>query len=494
MLEKVLHSKKIKYIVGIALLLVSIITIVLTTSQRDKNPNDFITENQGENNQGGANQDGNVWNDATQDENMQGGDEGNDAMGDEVAEDDTVGGGAAEGEGTPEEDEQEANREDEQGTSSEDINDNENQENESNKEEEDTQEEEVMTPPTTVAEYLNLMTLEEKIYQLFIVSPESLAGNRAIKVADETLKDALREKPVGGFIYFAYNLIDEVQTTEMLQTTTQYGYDVEGMPLFLCVDEEGGRVARINNNPAFIVPEVEAMANINTTEDARNTGAIIGEYLKRMGFNWNFAPVADVLTIADNIIGDRSFGSEAQQVKELAVALADGLKSQGIMSTFKHFPGHGATQGDTHEGYSLVDKNYEELKQAELIPFAAAQDAAVDAIMVAHVSVPKIIGDNTPCTLSEVMITDILRGDLRYEGLVITDAMSMGAIVNNYTCAEATVKAIEAGVDVILMPQDLDEAVEGIKQAIKAGRLTEERINESVRRILEAKIKIMSEK
>lgn len=456
MLGKLFHSKKIRYSAVTALVFVLIVVIVLITPQKGKNSNDFITENQEESNQGGTNQDGNVWNDATQDENMQGGDEGNDAMRDEVVEDDTVGGGATEGE--------------------------------------DTQEEEVMTPPTTVAEYLNLMTLDEKIYQLFIVSPESLAGNGAIKVADETLKEALKERPVGGFIYFAYNLIDEVQTTEMLQTTTQYGYDVEGMPLFLCVDEEGGRVARINNNPAFIVPEVEAMANINTTEEARNTGAIIGEYLKRMGFNWNFAPVADVLTVADNIISDRSFGTDAQQVKELAVALADGLKSQGIMSTFKHFPGHGATQGDTHEGYSLVDKNYEELKQAELIPFAAAQDAAVDAIMVAHVSVPKIIGDNTPCTLSEVMITDILRGDLRYEGLVITDAMSMGAIVNNYTCAEATVKAIEAGVDVILMPQNLDEAVEGIKQAIKAGRLTEERINESVRRILEAKLKIMGEK
>lgn len=338
-----------------------------------------------------------------------------------------------------------------------------------------------------IEQYLETMTLEEKIYQLFIVTPEQLAGSACVTNAGGPLREALEQKPVAGLIYFAYNLNHQEQTKKMLDETMQYGYETQGLPLFLCVDEEGGRVTRISGNANFHAPQIPAMASIRTITEARNIGSTIGSYLKELGFNWDFAPVADVLTVEDNFIKDRSFGSDAQQVKELAIALSDGLKSQGIMSTFKHFPGHGATTGDTHEGFSLVDKTYEELMSAELVPFAAAQKAGVDAIMVAHVSAPKIIGDNTPCTLSKIMITDILRGDLGYEGLIITDAMGMGAITENYSCGEATVKAIEAGVDLILMPQDLEEAYQALYDAVQEGRISEERLDQSLIRILKAK-------
>ena len=158
------------------------------------------------------------------------------------------------------------------------------------------------------------------------------------------------------------------------------------------------------------------------------------------------------------------------------------------MSAFKHFPGHGATKDDTHEGYAYSERSYEELKSAELVPFAAAQECGVDMVMVAHISLPEVTGDHTPSSLSHRMITEILRGDLGYEGLVITDALNMGAIAEAYSSGEAAVRAVEAGVDLLLMPKNFSEACEGIQQAVLEERISEERLEESVRRILRVKL------
>lgn len=349
-----------------------------------------------------------------------------------------------------------------------------------------------MAPVTTdmmVENIIDNMTLHEKVCQLFVVAPEKLLGRGTVTSIDEADKDKLEAYPVAGFIFFASNLIDREQTVTMLNTLNEHSIKISGIPFYNCVDEEGGRVARIGRNPAFNVTKIGAMSNIVTREEAYGAGYTIGEYLNALGFNFDFAPDADVITNPLNtVIGDRSFGTDGEIVSEFAVAYAQGLKANNVISTFKHFPGHGSTEGDTHEGYAYTNKTLEELKQAELKPFMAAAKNDVDAVMVAHISVPEILGDNTPCTMSKYMITDVLRGQLGYEGLIITDALGMGAIANQYDSKEAAVKAFVAGNDLLLMPEDFYEAYDGIIEAVETGVITEDRIDESLRRIIKSKI------
>lgn len=340
-------------------------------------------------------------------------------------------------------------------------------------------------------EILNSMSLEQKIYQMFIVTPEALTDGDNVTTADEATRAKLAECPVGGIVYFSGNLIDAAQTREMLRYTQEAAADIEGIPLFLCVDEEGGRVARIGNNKGFDVVKVGPMGNIKSEKGAYKAGKKIGAYLKELGFNLDFAPDADVLTNQNNtVIGDRSFGEDARTVLCYAGAYSDGLHANGILSTFKHFPGHGATEADTHEGFAYTDKTYEELLTAELVPFAGASEAGIDLIMISHISVPNVTGDDIPCSLSHRMVTEILRGDLKYDGILVTDAMNMGAIVEKYTSGEAAIAAINAGVDMILMPQDFHQAAADVLAAVERGEISEERIDASVRRILAVKLRM----
>ena len=339
------------------------------------------------------------------------------------------------------------------------------------------------------AELLDEMTLEEKIFQMFIVTPEQLTGLSTVTAAREQTKKSIETHPIGGIIYFDQNLINPNQVEEMLENVQAYSFEIEGLPLFLCIDEEGGRVSRIANKDSFGEKNVGTMENIETKEQAYEAGSTIGEYLSEYGFNVNFAPDADVITNSANlVIGDRSFGNDSEIVSEFAVAYSDGLHSQKVMSTFKHFPGHGATEADTHNGYAYMNKTYDELVENELKPFIIAEKNDVDFIMVAHISAPNIVGDNTPCTLSNKMIDEILRGDVGYKGLIITDALNMGAIEQNYSSNEACVQAVKAGNDILLMPKNLDEACMAIKNAVEAGEIDEKRIDESVSRIIKTKI------
>lgn len=340
-----------------------------------------------------------------------------------------------------------------------------------------------------VEEILAGMTLEEKVYQLFIITPEALTGSNTVTAAGETTRKSLENYPVGGLVYFSKNLKDPAQTKKMLQNVMAFSYEVEGLPLFTCIDEEGGRVARIGSNPAFGVEKIGCMQEVEDEKEAYEAGETIGTYLSRLGFNFDFAPDADVLTNKSNkAIGDRSFGSDSDRVVKMAAAFSDGLHSQNVLSSFKHFPGHGAVQGDTHDGFAYTDKTYEELLKSELKPFMAAGSLGVDAVMAAHISVPEITGEDTPCTLSEKMITDVLRRDLGFEGLIITDALDMGAITQNYTSRQAAVLAFRAGVDMLLMPRDFKQASEGILEAVEKGEISEERIDESLRRIIKVKL------
>lgn len=339
---------------------------------------------------------------------------------------------------------------------------------------------------------LDSMTLEEKVNQLFMITPEALTGVGTVIQAGDGTREALAEHPVGGLIYFAQNLKDPDQTRTMLENTQEYASARSGFPIFLSVDEEGGQVARVGSNPSFGVPEIGNMSEVGAggdTQEAYETGSTIGAYLKDLGFNMDAAPDADVLTNpANEVVKYRSFGSDPELVSRMAAAELKGLNDQGIIGMYKHFPGHGGTTADSHEGYVYVEENLEELKRGALVPFQDGADNGLRVIMVSHIACPEVTGDNTPATLSRQLVTDLLREDMGFDGLVITDALNMGAITEQYSSGEAAVAALNAGVDMLLMPADFQAAYDGVMAALENGELTEERIDESVRRILEIKL------
>lgn len=342
---------------------------------------------------------------------------------------------------------------------------------------------------------LSSMSTEEKVAQLFFVTPEALTGTSRVTAAGDATKQALKDCPVGGIIYFPENIVSPEQLSGMLQKTYAYSKEVEKLPVLLGTDEEGGEVARIADNSSFSVTKFPDMKEIGAGKDpakAYEVGDTIGKYLLQYGFNLDFAPDADVLTNPDNkVIGVRSFGSDPAVVTEMSAQVAKGLKDNGIIPVYKHFPDHGATEGDTHKGFASVNKTLDELMQAELVPFQKAVDGKEPCIMVSHISLPAIAEDSTPASISPKIVNDILRKKMGYDGMVITDAMNMGAISENYSAGNAAVKAVQAGVDMVLMPSDFKSAYAGVLDAVKSGTITEERLNESVLRIILMKEKYL---
>lgn len=346
----------------------------------------------------------------------------------------------------------------------------------------------------TTKDVLGKMSLREKVGQLFIVRPEALAENSNAETApatdrvDDAVISRIEEYPVGGIALFSRNITSAEQLPMFisdLQSSSKY-------PLFIAVDEEGGRVARIANSDFFNVASYKSMEDIGKSGDAskaEEVGRQIGSYLKELGFNLDFAPVADTNTNPQNIvIGDRSYGSDPALVARMVSAQLDGMHDSGIMGTLKHFPGHGDTKDDTHSGYVSIEKTWDELKECELVPFITALPKA-DMVMVSHITAVNVTSDKLPTSMSETMITGKLRNELGYDGVIITDAMAMGAVADNYTSAEAAVTAVKAGVDIVLMPQNLDESFNGVMNAVTDGEISMERLDESVLRILKMKAK-----
>ena len=331
---------------------------------------------------------------------------------------------------------------------------------------------------------LEQLSTEEKVAQLFIIMPEQLSSDAITKVTASLYSEILRY-PVGGFIFFARHIEEPSQ----LRKFTKKLKEISLVPPILAVDEEGGRVARIAQAENFFLPQFENMATIGATkniENARGAGQIIGSYLKSFGFTLNFAPVADVNTNPKNIvIGKRAFGSDPEKVADMVGAFLSGLHSTGVKGCIKHFPGHGDTKGDTHSNYVAVKKNWAELKHCELIPFVKNFSEA-DYVMVAHVTCTNI-DTKFPASLSKALISGKLRGELGYKGLILTDALNMGAIEKNYGSDEACILAIEAGNDILLMPKNFHAAYNAVLEAVRSGRISIERIDESVLRILHAK-------
>ena len=345
-----------------------------------------------------------------------------------------------------------------------------------------------------VEQILSDMTMEEKIAQMFVVTPEALTGYEHVTAAEEATRAAISLLPVGGLIYMGANLESTQQITRMLSNTMSYSMERIGLPALLCVDEEGGSVRRISGRGITDAPDIPSMRSVGDggdTQAARFYGEQMGQYLSALGFNVDLAPVADTLTDGNNqVVADRSFGWDPQLNAAMCTAVMEGLHEYGVASTFKHFPGHGSTSADSHAGYAVSYQTMEDLLSCDLIPFQAGVDHGTELIMTGHISLPNVTGDDTPATLSSMIVTGILREHMGYEGLIITDALEMGAITQNYSSAEAAVRAVEAGNDLILAPADLDQAYRGVLDAVESGRISEERINESLRRIIRFKLMI----
>lgn len=344
---------------------------------------------------------------------------------------------------------------------------------------------------------LAAMTLEEKIGQLFIIRPESLDStltpeqvhstrDYGVQALTEEMAAQLSKYPAGGIVFFGKNIAGPEQLEAFLSGLKQ----ASNLPLMICTDEEGGSVSRIANAAGFQVQKFDGAEAIGATGDpheAYHMGQVIGAYLNRYGFNLDFAPVADINSDLEHIIiGSRAFGSDAQTVSSMVNAMIDGLHDGGVMACIKHFPGHGAASGDSHDGYVELDKSWEELLQCELIPFIGALEKT-DLVMAAHITTPNVTNDGLPASLSYSMLTEKLRGELGYDGVIITDALAMGAIIQNYSSAESAVLALQAGADILLMPYDYIAAYQGVLAAVEDGTIPEERIDESVLRILRLK-------
>jgi beta-N-acetylhexosaminidase len=352
----------------------------------------------------------------------------------------------------------------------------------------------VTPPPAEVEAMLKKMTLREKVGQMFFVRVESLDPSIEWTTYDDLanlknqeitmkMRKVNHDYPVGGIILYAWNIEDETQLASIIKQVRS----LNGSPL-LCIDEEGGRVSRIANNPNFHVKKYESMAAIGATGDPKNAyecGNTIGTYLKRYDFDIDFAPVADVNTNPDNIIiGPRAFSDDPAVAVPMVTNYLQGLKDAGITGCIKHFPGHGDTTNDTHSGYVQSLKTWDEMNQCEMVTFRAGIQWGCQLIMTAHIAVPNVTGTNIPSTLSPVVLQDKLRGELGYQNIIITDGMEMGAITKHYTSGEAAVGSIKAGVDIVLGPRNFTEAFDAVIAAVNNGTLTEERINQSVRRIL----------
>ena len=341
-----------------------------------------------------------------------------------------------------------------------------------------------------VNDFINQMSLDEKICQLFILTPEALTGSGNVTMAGDRTQAAIYETPVGGLIYMENNLEGWDQTKSMLDNTQQYSYARIGLPMFLAVDEEGGRVRRVSGRIGDI-SAVPSMGEVGywESEEAYALGERIGNYLSELGFNVDFAPVADVLSNSDNsVIGDRSFGTNPIKVAELVVSVMDGLQNSGIIATLKHFPGHGSTSEDSHDEYAISYQEMNELMNQDLLPFAEGIAHGAKMIMMGHISLPEITGEMTPSSLSHDIVTDLLRDKLKYDGIIITDALEMGAITEHYNSSDAAIKAIQAGCDMLLMPSDWHAARYALIDAVESGVISEERIDDSVKRIIELKL------
>lgn len=352
------------------------------------------------------------------------------------------------------------------------------------------------TPPTAApaapapaaasdtADLLAGLTLDEKIGQMVIAGVEGTS----LREEDRAL---IRDYGVSGVIFYADNIDSAAQTKTFVAEVKAANPNGE-LPLLVSVDQEGGRVARLKGVDK--IPTAGAIGERGDAAYARSIGEQLGDQLLSQGFNLDYAPVLDVNSNPDNpVIGDRSFGADAALVSKLGIPVMQGLESKNVIPVVKHFPGHGDTSVDSHIALPVVDKSLEQLDKLELIPFKKAIAAQADVVMIAHILLPKL-DKQFPSSLSAAVMTDLLRGKLGFDGVIMTDDMTMGAIADNYGIGEAAVQSVAAGSDIVLVAHGADNAIdsiEAIKQAVRSGQISESRIDESAARILALKKKYL---
>lgn len=326
-----------------------------------------------------------------------------------------------------------------------------------------------------VVSRLSEMTIDEKIGQMLIIQYPR-------ETMDDALLHLIRDVKPGGLLLTSENITTYDRTKEFVQTLQ----DNSETPMFISIDQEGGVVQRFSELTDIVPTKIPDMRSVGKTNDpqlAYNMGKVVAEELRTIGINLDFAPVMDILPQSgDSFIGTRSFGSDPSLVSSMAIAFAEGLEENGVLSTYKHFPGHGDTTTDSHRKLPVMNKTKADLLANELIPFRDAITRSANMIMIGHIALPQVTGDDTPASLSKAIITDLLKGELGYEGLVITDSLRMQALTNQYSYEEIYCKAVEAGVDLLLLPHDCEKAVEIIKE-----NFPEERIDRSVEKILHLK-------
>ena len=327
------------------------------------------------------------------------------------------------------------------------------------------------------------MSLDEKIGQLFIVGFDGYK-------TDEKVRSMIQNNHVGGIILFRGNIKNAGQLLDMTNTLKSANSE-NRVPLFISVDEEGGRISRL---PAELhkLPSNQSIGEVGSTAFSYEIGGILSEELRTFGFNLDFAPVLDIHSNPRNtVIGDRSFGNNAEIVTKLGIQTLKGIRDGGIIPVVKHFPGHGDTEVDSHVGLPSVSHELDRLKSLELVPFQEAVSQQADAVMVAHILLDRVDSEN-PASMSKRIITGLLRDEMGFDGVVMTDDMTMGAILQNYDIGEAAVKAILAGSDVILVCHGYDRqsaAIEAVRSAVGSGLIPADRIDGSVYRILKLKNK-----
>ena len=327
---------------------------------------------------------------------------------------------------------------------------------------------------------IEAMPLEDKVSGLFFVTPESITDvNAAVRAGDGT-REALIRYAVGGIVYDKKNIQSAEQFREMLGNTELYSK----YPLFLGIEEEGGSVSPLA--AAGLIDKQPSAADIGAGGDAGAAylaGSSLGAGMASYGINVDFAPVADLANVDGSVMAARAYGNDAAAVTAYVNNMANGMREQGVAACVKHFPCGGGTAADTHEGLAVSDRSAEELRSQELTVYQSSIDSGIQMIMVGHTAVPSLTGDNTPASLSSIVVTDLLRNEMGYRGVIITDAMDMKAISEYYGSGQAAVLALKAGCDMILMPENFEEAYAAVLAAVQDGTVSEERIHDALRRL-----------